>query len=215
MITAMTRLVAVSLLLVAVAVFAQGRPTPGVDYKLVSPAQPVAGPKIEVVEFFNYACSHCYDFEPLLKTWLAKKAADVEFRYVPAVFNERMLPLAKLYYSLEEMQLLPKLHDKVYEAIHEKGLVLDDGAAALKWVQEQGVDGKKFQSVYDSFSVGSKAQRAQQLTRSYRVPGTPYLIVNGKYLTGPSMVARGDGNVDAGRFIRVLNDLIDMERKKS
>jgi thiol:disulfide interchange protein DsbA len=194
--------------------FAQA-PVAGVEYKVISPAQSPTAAKVQVVEFFNYACPHCYEFEPLLKSWVAKKPADVEFRYVPAVFNERMMPLAKLYYALEELQLLPKLHDKVYEAIHDKGLRLDDSAVLMKWVTDQGVDAKKFQAAYDSFSVGSQVQRAAQLTRNMRVPGTPYVVVNGKYLTGPSMVADADGNVDTVRFVRVLNQLIDMERKKS
>jgi thiol:disulfide interchange protein DsbA len=210
----MKRLFALILLFAAAAVPAQTRPTPGVEYKVIAPAQGAAGAKIEVVEFFNYACPHCYDFEPLLKTWVSKKPADVEFRYVPAVFNERMVPLAKLYYALEEMQLRPKLHDKVYEAMHEKGLRLEEPSVLMKWIAEQGVDVKKFQSVYESFGVGSQVQRAAQMTRSYKVPGTPYVVVNGKYLTGPSMVVRSDGNVDTVRFLRVLNDLVDMERRK-
>jgi thiol:disulfide interchange protein DsbA len=211
----MKRLFALALLLAAAAAMAQGRPTPGVEYKVIAPAQPVAGRRIEVVEFFNYACPHCYDFEPVLKTWLSKKPADVEFRYVPAVFNERMIPLAKIYYTLEEMQLRAKLHDKVYEAIHDKNIALAEPPVIMKWIEGQGVDAKKFQSVFESFGVGSQVQRAVQMTRNYKVPGTPYVVVNGKYLTGPSMVVGSDGNVDIGRFLRVLNDLIDMERTKN
>jgi len=207
-------LAAFMLLLSAAPALAQA-PIAGVEYKVIAPGQSAPAAKVEVVEFFNYACPHCYEFEPLLKSWVSKKPSDVDFRYVPAVFNERMMPLAKIYYTLEELQLRAKLHDKVYEAIHEKGLRLDEPDVLMKWVAEQGVDSKKFQSAYESFSVASQVQRAAQLTRSLRVPGTPYVVVNGKYLTGPSMVARGDGNVDTARFVRVLNQLIDMERKKS
>ena len=49
------------------------RPTPDVEYKTITPPQPAAGKGVEVLEFFNYACSHCYDFEPLLKLWLKTK----------------------------------------------------------------------------------------------------------------------------------------------
>lgn len=101
------------------------KPTPDVEYKLINPPQPVAGKGVEVLEFFNYACSHCYDFEPLLKSWLKARPKEVDFRYVPAVFNERMLPLAKTYYALEELGLLDRMHESVYEAVHEKRLNLD------------------------------------------------------------------------------------------
>ena len=187
-------------------------PTADVEYKLINPPQPAAGKGVEVLEFFNYACSHCYDFESQLRLWLKTKPKDVEFRYVPAVFNERMLPLAKTYYALEELGLLDKMHERVYEAIHEKRINLADRAVMIKWIAEQGVDARKFESTYDSFSVDSKAQRAGQLTRSYRITATPYVAVAGKYLTAPSLALRADGNVDPGRFAQVLNDLINMAR---
>jgi len=187
-------------------------PTPDVEYKLINPPQPGAGKGVEVLEFFNYACSHCYNFESLLKSWLKTKPKNVEFRYVPAVFNERMLPLAKTYYALEEMGLLDKLHDSVYEAIHEKRVNLADRAVMIQWIAEQGVDAKKFEATYDSFSVDSKAQRAGQLTRSYRISATPYVAVAGKYQTAPSLTLRADGNVDPRRFFQVLNDLVSMAR---
>lgn len=189
-------------------------PQAGVEYRLISPPQPVAGKGVEVLEFFNYACPHCYDFEPLLKAWLKDKPKDVTFRYVPAVFNERMLPLAKTYYTLEEMGLVDKLHEKVYHAIQREQIALPDRSVLMKWVAQQaGVDAKKFAAIYDSFSVDNKAQRAAQLTRNYRVPGTPYVVVNGKYLTGPSMILKADGNVDSGRLLQVLDELVGMGRR--
>lgn len=187
-------------------------PTPDVEYKLINPPQPTTGKSVEILEFFNYACSHCYDFEPQLRSWLRTKPKDVEFRYVPAVFNERMLPLAKTYYALEELGLLDRMHERVYEAIHEKRVNLADRAAMIKWIAEQGVDARKFETTYDSFSVDTKAQRAGQLTRSHRITATPYVAVGGKYLTAPSLMLRADGNVDPNRFAQVLNDLINMAR---
>lgn len=203
---------AVSVLGLAMPAFAQ--PTLNVDYRLINPPQaPASKMGVEVLEFFNYACGHCYDFEPLLKSWLKSKPADAAFRYVPAVFNESMMPLAKLHYSLEEMGLLEKLHERVYTAIHVQNQRLVTREAIVKWVGGQGVDEKKFAATFDSFSVANKAQRAAQLTRNMRVPGTPYVVVGGRYLTGPSMVLRpGGGGVDAKRFVVVLEELIDMAR---
>jgi thiol:disulfide interchange protein DsbA len=193
---------------------AAGKPVPDKEYKVIDPPQPqpatVKG--VEVLEFFNYACPHCYEFEPNLKTWLKNKPKNTDFRYVPAVFNERMIPLAKIYYTLEEMGLLEKLHDKVYFAIHQQQLNLTDRAILLKWMGEQGVDPKKFEATFDSFSVNNKVQRAAQMTRNYRIPGTPYLIVGGRYMTGPSMSVRADGNVDQNRLMQILNELIDMSQ---
>jgi thiol:disulfide interchange protein DsbA len=187
------------------------------EYKLIDPAQPQppAVKGVEVLEFFNYACPHCYEFEPTLRAWLKNKPKSVEFRYVPAVFNERMIPLAKIYYTIEELGLLDKLHDKVYYAIHQQQLNLLDRATLLKWVGEQGVETKKFEAAFDSFSVNNKVQRAAQMTRNYRIPGTPYLVIGGRYLTGPSMTVGANGEVDHTRLTQVLNELIEMSRGAS
>lgn len=209
-----TLLAGLSILGVVLASGVCAKPVLDKEYKLIDPpqAQPATVKGVEVLEFFNYACPHCYEFEPNLKTWLKSKPKNADFRYVPAVFNERMIPLAKIYYTLEEMGLLEKLHDKVYYAIHQQQLNLIDRTVLLKWVGEQGVDSKKFEAVFDSFSVNNKVQRATLMTRNYRIPGTPYLIIGGRYLTGPSMSVSADGNVDQARLKQVLNELIDMSQ---
>lgn len=209
-----TLLAALTILGFVLASAVAAKPVPDKEYKLIDPPQPqpatVKG--VEVLEFFNYACPHCYEFEPNLRTWLKNKPKNVEFRYVPAIFNERMIPLAKIYYTLEEMGSLEKLHDKVYYAIHQQQLNLTDRAILLKWMGEQGVDTSKFEATFDSFSVNNKVQRAALMTRNYHIPGTPYLIIGGRYMTGPSMSVRADGNVDHARLMQILNELIDMSQ---
>jgi len=210
----MKRLFALLLtLIISTSVFGQGAPVAGRDYRPINPPQPVSGNQIEVLEFFSYACPHCDEFEPLLNSWLSSKPKGVSFSHVPAVFNERMIPQAKLYYTLEETGTLSRLHGKVYDAVHRQGKKLGDREEIMEWAATQDVDMKKFESTFDSFSVGNKTQRAIQLTRAYRIPGTPYMVVNGKYLTGPGMTLKPDGRgVDAQRFVIVLNSLIEMER---
>ncbi len=210
----MKRLIAlIATLMISTSALGQGAPVAGRDYRPINPPQPVSGNQIEVIEFFSYACPHCDEFEPLLNSWLASKPKGVSFTHVPAVFNKRMIPQAMLYYTLEEIGELSRLHSKVYDAIHRQGNNLADRDAIVAWAAEQDVDMKKFEATYDSFSVGNKTQRAIQMARNYRIPGTPYLIVNGKYLTGPGMTLRPDGRgVDEQRFVYVLNTLIEMER---
>jgi thiol:disulfide interchange protein DsbA len=193
---------------------AMAKPILGKEYKLVEPAQPQAPAVkgVEVLEFFNYACSHCYDYQPHLATWLKSKPKNADFRFVHVVFNESMIPLAKIHYTLEEMKLLDKLHDKVYDAIHQQHLDLTDRAVMLKWVGEQGVDAKKFEATFDSFSVNNKVQRAAKMTRDYRIPGTPYVVVGGRYMTGPSMAVGSNNAVDHARLGQIINELIEMSQ---
>lgn len=185
------------------------------EYKLISPAVPVKGAKIEVIEFFSYACPHCAEFEHPLRTWLKTKPADVEFKAVPLIFRESWAPLARLHYTLEAMGLSEKLHGKVFSAIHAESKHLDDAEGITKWVESQGVDGKKFSEVFNSFGMGAKLESSKKIGRDYGVPFTPAITINGKYLTGVSMTKGPDGNVSTQRFFQVVDQLIAMERPKS
>jgi thiol:disulfide interchange protein DsbA len=196
--TAFIRL-ALALAVAAAAGAAFAQPVPDKDYKLIAPAQRPADPKkIEVLEFFSYACPHCAEFEPSLQDWLKRKPKDVAFRSVPMVFREQWKPLAKLYYTLESMGELERLHMKVFHSIHKENQQLFDDAAVTKWAAAQNLDAKKFAETYGSFGVSF----------------TPSMAVNGKYYTGPSMTAAGGGGVDYLRFLQVLDQLIAMERGK-
>ena len=153
---------------------------------------------------------------PPLKAWLKHKPADVEFRYVPAIFDPASWgPLARAFYALDAMGLTGKYHDDIFNAIHrdkQKALVTDPRALA-DWLAGKGVDKQKFLDTYNSFAVNGRTQRSADMTRSYDVPGTPALVVNGKYMTGPSMTVNSDNSVDYERFFRVLDQLIAQARK--
>ncbi len=187
------------------------------DYKVLGQAQtPETAGKIEVLEFFQYGCSHCYDFEPAMKEWKSRnKAKDVEFRYVPTVWDESRVPQAKIYYTLETLGVVDQYHDKIYEAVHEKKLKIWDPEILKTWVAQQpGLDAKKFDEAYNSFGVNNKVQRAMQMTKAYRISGTPTVIVGGKYVTGPAFAIPDGRRPDYARVQMIIDELISMERKK-
>ena len=156
------------------------------DYVELNPPQPVeTTDKIEVLEFFWYGCIHCYNLEPKLETWLKTLPKDVEFRRVPAVFNERWAHDASIFYAFEAMGLLDKLHRPFFDSIHRDRLRTDNWQNLSAWLEKQGVDTKKFETTVKSFGVQSKTKRAIRLTTGYKIDGTPAMTVHGRY-TVPS-----------------------------
>ena len=204
------------LLVAALSAAAQAQqPVLDKDYKLVTPPQkPESGKNIEVVEFFSYACPHCADFDPDLQVWLKRKPKDAEFRMVPMVFRESWKAPAKLFYTLEAMGAVEKLHRKVYDAIHKENQQLFTDQAVIDWAAKQGLDKAKFEQLYNSFGIDAKVQRAVAMGRAYGVQFTPAMAVGGRYWTGPSMVVNASGAADLPRFFQVVDQLIAMERGK-
>jgi thiol:disulfide interchange protein DsbA len=157
------------------------------QYIELNPPQPVetANGKVEVLEFFWYGCIHCYNLEPKIDTWLKTLPKDVEFRRVPAVFNERWAHDATIFFAFEAMGVLDKLHRPLFDAIHRDRLRTDNAKALNAWLEKNGVDPKKFEATAKSFGVQSRTKRAARMSADYKIDGTPAMAVHGRY-TVPS-----------------------------
>ena len=163
---------------------------PGKDYDLVSPPQPTdAKGKIEVLEFFSYACPHCAHFEPVLEAWVKRLPKDVAFRRVPVTFQRPQWgALARGYYAIEAMNEVDRLQGPMFTAVHvDRNINVATAqsveASMADWIAGKGIDRKKFEDNFNSFSVQSLATRAERMTGSYGIQGVPMLVVAGKYRT--------------------------------
>jgi protein dithiol oxidoreductase (disulfide-forming) len=180
-----------AMLALAVPAFAQRTPEEGVDYVVLDPPQATESPgKIEVTEFFWYRCPHCYALEPQLTSWLKQLPKDAQFRRVPAVFNDDWAIDARIFYALEALGQEERLHKALFDAIHQQGGVRLRGDAYAKWaadwIAKQGVDAKKYDEAFRSFSVSTKVRRASQMTAAYKFDGVPAMAVQGRYVVNAS-----------------------------
>jgi thiol:disulfide interchange protein DsbA len=181
----------------------------GVDYLTLekrAPADAGAG-KIEVVEFFWYNCPHCNAFEPKLEAWVKNLPKDVVVRRVPVGFRDEFIPQQRLFYSLEAMGKLSEIHAKVFYAIHVEKQVLNTQATIGAWIEKQGMDKTKFDALYNSFSISTKARKATQLQDEFKVDGVPALGIAGRFYTSGSVAQTMD------RALAVTDFLVDQVRK--
>jgi len=179
---------------------------PGRDYELVNPPQATDKNKIEVIEFFSYMCPHCDSIDSIVNQWQKTLAKDVVFHRVPVVFRPQWEAPARLYYTLEAMGELDKLHAAVFTAIHRENTDLMNEAGVANWAVKKGLDRKKFSDTYNSFAVVSKAQGGKQKQGAYGIPGVPSFVVAGKY--------RNPENVPGGYegLLRRVDELIAKAR---
>ena len=162
----------------------------GAQYiRLSSPGTVETGDKIEVREFFWYGCPHCYALEPLIESWRKRMPANAQFVRTPGVAS-RWLVQAQAFYAFEADGVLEKVHGPFFDAIHRQGRRLDDEESIAAFVAEQGLDADKFRRTFSSFGVRLKVDRAKKLNVEYGVSSVPTLVVDGKYLTSPSMVGQ-------------------------
>lgn len=176
--------------LVPLAAQAQAKPPEsGTDYLVVEKPAAVEAKAgiIEIVEFFWYSCPHCNAFEPTFDAWQKRVPKDVSVRRVPVAFRDDFVPQQRLFYALDAMGLVDKLHSKVFAAIHVEKQSLDKVGPIGDWIAKQGVDKAKFLEHFNSFSVSTKASRGTQLQNAYKVEGVPALGIGGRFYTDGSL----------------------------
>lgn len=157
----------------------------GVQYVPIRPQPPVAADdRVEVVEFFWYGCPACKDFEPYIKQWAANRPANVGFVQMPVMFGGQADLLAQVFYALESMGELERLHGEIFNAIHTEKVPLGSRAEVDAFLAARGIDLAAFDAAMTSFAVAAKINRAQALMRRYGVRSVPTLVIDGRYRSG-------------------------------
>ena len=198
--------------MVASAAFASpADPKNGVDFQTLAAAQPVqaTGKKVEVIEFFAYHCPACNALEPAFNQWVKKQGDNIVLRRIHLPFQGPADPEAHLFLTLEAMGKLEEFHGKVFRAVHveRKRLMTDD--AIIDWAVKNGLDKAKFMETWNSFGVTTKLRRLGQLQASYKVTGTPTIIIDGKYVVSPGQVAEANKIQDVGQMLQATSQVMD------
>ncbi|MGV6492424.1 thiol:disulfide interchange protein DsbA/DsbL [Stenotrophomonas rhizophila] len=159
----------------------------GTDYELIDapgPYAPLAG-KIEVVEMFGYTCPHCARFEPQLEAWAAKLPKDVRFTPVPAAFGGIWDSFARAYLAADQLGVAKRSHRAMFEALHETHSLPMQNVAPEElaaFYTGYGVAPERFLATIKGDAVEQKLKAARAFAQRTKVPGTPALVINGRYL---------------------------------
>ena len=184
----------------------------GIEFKLLKKVQPApTDGTVEVIEFFSYACPHCYRFEPYIEKWKKTKPDNVKLIQVPAVFSANWEALASLYYAAEVLGVEEKMHPVIFEAMHGEGKharSMDD----LKVVFEKnGISGEQLDQALSSFTVAAKTRKAKNMTKSYGIESVPNIVVQGKYMTNGTLAESHD---NVFKVVNFLAEQITAEANK-
>lgn len=163
--------------------------------------------KIEVVEVFWHGCPHCHHFEEFVGPWKKQLADDVYFVRIPAIWRANMKAHAQAYFTAKMLGVEEQIHDALFERLSVKKVPLNKQQDIAKLFENAGVDKDKFDAAYNSFGIKSQVKQADARARSYRVTGTPEVIVNGKYRISTKMAGSQQDMLNVADF------LIKKERK--
>jgi thiol:disulfide interchange protein DsbA len=135
-----------------------------------------------LVEFFWYGCPHCFKMKPMAEKLSEKYNGKITSVRYPVGFPNWESG-ARIFFTLEEMKLLDKLHSKTFEEIQVSRVnILADQTKRDSFFAANGVDVKQFNSTYNSFSVSNKWNKAKNIVTSHKIEGSPvYAVYSGGY----------------------------------
>jgi thiol:disulfide interchange protein DsbA len=219
----MPRLTACFLALIALVAGGESRAADswveGQNYVRLTPEQRtnVAPGKIEVMEVFSYACPACNAFQPTMEGLKHTLPPNAQIVYLPAAFHaEEDWPMFQhAYFAAQALGIADKTHQGIFDAVWKSGELatadpvthrlkspqpsLED--AAKVYARLAGVKPADFVATAKSFTVDVKARAADSQIFAMQVPGTPCVVVNGRYRIIMESVPKPDQFIALVRFL--------------
>ncbi|MBW4052732.1 MAG: thiol:disulfide interchange protein DsbA/DsbL [Proteobacteria bacterium] len=195
-------LVLIAVLAYAAVLPARAAPTrwvEGTNYVVLSQPQPTTVPagKIEVMEVFSYACPFCNKYQPTMDRLERSLPPNAQVVFLPAAFkpDEDWPMFQQAYFAAESLGIAKRTHQAMFDAVWKTDqlAIVKPGTERLKsrlptledaaryYSKLTGISTGKFIAAARSFGVMMRMREANAQIMSMQVPGTPCLIVDGKY----------------------------------
>jgi thiol:disulfide interchange protein DsbA len=173
--------------------------TEGTNYDVLTPAQHTNVPagKVEVMEVFSYGCPACNGFQPVIAALEHSLPANAQMVFLPASFKpeEDWAMLQRAYFTAQALGIASRTHGAMFDAVWKTGelAIVDTATGRLKNPQPSIADAAKcyerltgvksdvFLATARSFNIDVKMKSADAQIIAMQVPGTPCIVVNGKY----------------------------------
>jgi thiol:disulfide interchange protein DsbA len=190
--------------------------TEGKEYDVIKSPQRtnVAPGKIEVMEVFSYACVFCDKFQPIVEKLQRRLPLNAQLVLLPAAFNqaEDWPMFQRAYFAAQQMGIAGRTHQAVFDAVWKTGELsiekqpqpsLED--AARWYARIAGVKPGDFLAAAHSFGVDNKIRVADDEIAAMQIPGTPCIVVNGKYRVNMN------ANLSSDQLIGLVGYLVGKE----
>lgn len=185
------------------------KPEAGKEYRLLTEPQSVnAGNKIEVIEFFAYYCHFCHHLEPTLAEWVKKQGDKIQFKRIH-ILNPGVEAQQRLFFALDAMGKADELQNQVFDAYHVQRNRLMTDEQVRDFINKTNIDKTVFFAAYNSFTVKTKQARSQRVMSDYEITSWPTLIVDGRFLTSPSLAGNEYGRPSEDQANQALLPVLD------
>ncbi len=177
----------------------------GEHYTLLENPRRVRGKKVEVMEFFSYACIHCYNFDPELTAWAEDNIDKINFVRTAAISSEYWRLLGQHFYAMEKLGITEQNHMAFFREVHDVKRNFSSLNRLADYIDGKGATAEEYRRAFNSPEVTRKMAGADQMARRLMVASVPTIIVHGKYMV------RTTRSVGISRMLDVMDFLVEKE----
>jgi len=143
----------------------------------------------EVSEFFSFYCPGCYRLEPIIGALKAKLPDNVRLikNHIEGMPGRDVAiekALSKAILTAKLLNIEEEITEAIFKYIHVSRANFSTKKDIKNVFLLQGVDGQRFDEVFDSFGVqtgASKMNKERDILRKQGITSVPTVIINGKY----------------------------------
>ena len=141
---------------------------------------------IEMSEFFNYSCGHCYKFLETSKRLRSKFKDKLLHKKFPIYWGNQTAFPAMAFYIADELGIEEEFTQELFDTSFKLGVDIFQ-PKVIKFLARDFKVGKEMTEGMQSASIKSKTDRSLELAQDYKANETPTIIINDILKVAPSM----------------------------
>jgi len=168
---------------------------PGIKgkYQLLGKADGLKGAKqIEMIEFFNYSCGHCYRFLKTSERLHKKYKGKLLHKKSPIYWGQQTPYPAMAFYISDEQGVEEKFTQELFDTNFQLHVNIFQPRVIRLLAKDYGIEEEMAKGMQSS-SIKAKVQKSLALAQEYQANETPTVIINQTLRVTPSI---SGGSVD-------------------
>ncbi len=177
-------------------------------YKVIGDLESLKGAKqIEMLEFFNYSCGHCYKFLEASKRLHSKFKDKLFHKKYPIYWGQQAPYPAMAFYISDELGVEEKFTQELFDTNFKYGINIFKPRAIKILAKDYGIENEMTQGM-ESADIKSKVQQSLAMAKQFNANETPTIIINKTLRVTPSLYGGSIDKMTDGLEL-ILEDILN------
>ena len=147
---------------------------------------------IEMTEFFNYSCGHCYRFLETSKRLHARFKDKLHHKKFPIYWGNQTAYPAMAFYIADELGVEEEFTHELFDTNFKLNINIFQ-PKGIKFLAREFKISKEMTEGMQSASIKAKTDHSLQMAKQFKANETPTIIINDVLKVAPSLT---NGSVD-------------------